>query len=103
ALEVHLHLARREPEDPVELVGPRHAVGGHVPAPGADVGEPLGLAELPLARAERRLGGLRLGDVAEEPDDAVVELRDGEAVPPAGPRRHLDLRAERRARLYDAG
>ena len=50
-----LELARRDAEDPVELVGRCHDVSGNVPLPAPEMGEPLDLGELALEPVEASL------------------------------------------------
>ena len=62
-------------EDPVELVGPAHAVGGDVPLPAADLGDLLGGGELLLALDEGVEQLLALGvrrDPVQPADPAAV-------------------------------
>ena len=60
----HRHLgARGQAEDPAQLVGQGQLVGGQVPVPAPDLGDPLGHGELVLAGPQQLLGPPLLGDV----------------------------------------
>jgi hypothetical protein len=87
-----LELVRFDSPDPVQLVRPRHAVGGHVPLPTADAGDPLCLDQPLLALAQHLLvvdalyGPAHLcADEADNTEHALVgwldsggvELEDG--------------------------
>jgi hypothetical protein len=80
--------ARRQAEDPAQLVGEGQLVGAEVPLPAADPGDPLGLGELPLAGPQQLLGPGLLGDVAAQrhpaADDSrgVAQGHEGERPPP---------------------
>ena len=58
-VEPGLEARRVEPEDAVHLGRPVERLAADRPAPVAEAGEPLGLLQLTLARAQRRLDALR--------------------------------------------
>jgi hypothetical protein len=99
--------------DPVELVGPRDAVGDYVPLPGTEARDLLGLRELGLVGPQARLRLVALGHV-EQLADVVQRLAalvaherraeqrdDGKAVAVAHAR--FDLEGVRRAQRLRYG
>jgi hypothetical protein len=65
---------RDVPVDPIHLIGPRDPIGRDHPLPAPDVGDLLGLGELPLLLAKLPLGFLPLGDLVPQVQVGCVEL-----------------------------
>lgn len=83
ALDRPDEVARHQPVDPVQLIGPAHAAAGQLPAPHAESSDPLGLRHPVGVLAQRLLDHPPPRDVAEQHEQGVVAGEAAALEPPS--------------------